>query len=198
MTGTGGATAALEDAFVYEGRPTPTLTGIHPKRGPTTGGTRVVLEGQHFTRECRVYVGRELPKEIAWKSPTEIDILTAPRTSAGVVDVEVTLAGAPASLLKNAYGYDPTPPPVISSVTPSVGSVAGGTEMTITGKSFLRDTVVLIGGKTPRSVTWVDATTLELKTPPGTANAMVDVVLRNPDGKEAVQKRAFLHDPRYR
>ena len=43
----------------------------------------------------------------------------------------------------------------------------------------------------------VDKTTLEGKTPPGEANKMVDVVVRNPDGKEAVQKRAYLYDPRY-
>ena len=44
----------------------------------------------------------------------------------------------------------------------------------------------------------IDASTIELKTPPGEAGKMVDVVVRNPDGKEAVQKRAFLYDPRYR
>jgi hypothetical protein len=198
VTSADGTTVALENGFVYEARATPALSGIHPKRGPTTGGTRVVLEGQHFTRECRVYVGRELPKEIAWKSATEIEILTAPRRSAGVVDVELTLAGVPSAILKNGYSYDAVAAPTISSVTPSAGCVAGGTEMTITGRSFLRDTVVLVGGKTPKYVKWVDSTTLELKTPPGTPNAMVDVVLRNPDGKEAVQKRAFLYDPRFR
>jgi hypothetical protein len=34
--------------------------------------------------------------------------------------------------------------------------------------------------------------------PGGVLNSRVDVVVRNPDGKEAVQKRAFLYDPRYR
>jgi hypothetical protein len=33
--------------------------------------------------------------------------------------------------------------------------------------------------------------------PPGEAGKMVDIAVRNPDGKEALQRRAFLYDPRY-
>jgi len=57
---------------------------------------------------------------------------------------------------------------------------------------------VLVDGKPPKTVKFVNATLIELKTPPGDAGQMVDVIVRNPDGKEAAQKRAFLYDPRYR
>jgi archaellum component FlaG (FlaF/FlaG flagellin family) len=70
--------------------------------------------------------------------------------------------------------------------------------MTVAGKNFRKDTIVLVDGKPPKVVKFIDAATLELKTPPGDAGKMVDVAVRNPDGKEAVQKRAFLYDPRYR
>ncbi len=83
-------------------------------------------------------------------------------------------------------------------MSPNAGAVGGGTEMTISGKSFLKETAVLVDGKAPKTVKMIDASTIELKTPPGEAGKMVDVIVRNPDGKEAVQKRAFLYDPRYR
>jgi hypothetical protein len=115
-----------------------------------------------------------------------------------VVDVEVAAPGVPRAVLKNGFRYDAVPAPLITSVSPNAGSPGGGTELTISGKNFLKDTAVLIDGKAPRAVKLVDAQTLELKMPPGDPGKMVDVLVRNPDGKEAAQKRAFLYDPRYR
>ena len=193
-----GASSQLEAAFTFEGLPAAEITGITPTSGPTTGGTRVTIEGNRFTRDCAVFVGREHPRDFVWKSATELAIVTAPRKQSGVVDIEVAVPGAPRAVMKNAFRYDAVPAPLITSVSPTVGAVAGGTEITVSGKNFLKETVVLVDGKAPRAVKLVDATTLELKAPPGEAGKMVDVVVRNPDGKEAVQKRAFLYDPRYR
>ena len=193
-----GVSSVLEAAFTYEAKPAPQITGITPTSGPTTGGTRVTVEGVNFTRECAVYVGREYPKDVVFKSPTELQIVTAARKTAGVVDVEVLVPGAPRAVMKNGFRYDAVPAPVITSVSPTAGAVSGGTELTITGKNFTKETAVLIDGKAPRALKLVDASTLELKTPPGESGKMADVVVRNPDGKEAVQKRAFLYDPRYR
>jgi hypothetical protein len=193
-----GAGSSLENAFTYEARPAPEIAGITPAFGPTTGGTRVVIEGKNFTREAAVYIGREHPKDVAFKSATELVVVTAARKQAGVVDVEVSVPGAPRAVMKNGFRYDAVPAPVITSVSPNAGTPGGGTEMTISGKNFSKDSAVLVDGKAPKAIKLVDAGTLELKTPPGEAGKMVDVVVRNPDGKEAVQKRAFLFDPRYR
>jgi hypothetical protein len=193
-----GVTATLEGVFTYEARPSPTITGVTPPNGPGVGGTKVVIEGTHFTRDAQVYVGREYPKDQQIKSATEIHIVTAPRKMPGVVDVEVAVPGLPRAVMKNAFRYDAVPAPIITSVSPNAGGVGGGTEMTVAGKNFRKDTIVLVDGKPPKVVKFIDAATLELKTPPGDAGKMVDVAVRNPDGKEAVQKRAFLYDPRYR
>ena len=193
-----GVTSTLESAFTYEARPAPAITSVSPPSGPTTGATRLVIEGQNFTKDCLVYVGREYPKDLLIKSATEIQVVTMPRKTPGVVDVEVAAPGLPRAVAKNAFRYDAVPAPIITSISPNVGAVAGGTEMTIEGKNFRKDTVVLIDGKPPRTVKFIDDKTLEFKTPPGDANKMVDVIVRNLDGKEAVQKRAFMYDPRYR
>jgi maleylacetoacetate isomerase len=193
-----GVIAALESAFTYEARPMPQITGVTPAFGPTTGGTKVVLEGANFTPDCVVYVGREYAKDLAVKSATEIHILTAPRKTAGVVDVEIAAPGLPRAVAKNGFRYDAIPAPEIKHISPTVGGTGGGTEMVITGKNFRKDTAVLIDGKAVKTVKLVDAQTLEVKTPPGEPNKMVDVIVRNADGKEALQKRAFMYDPRYR
>jgi hypothetical protein len=193
-----GVSATLEAAFTYEARPAPTITGVTPQMGPTTGGTKLVIEGTNFGKDAQVYVGREHPKDQVVKSATEIHVVTAPRKMAGVVDVEVAVPGVPRATLKNAFRYDAVPAPVITSVSPNAGGIGGGTEMSIEGKNFLKDSVVLVDGKAPKTVKFVSATLLEVKTPAGQEGKMVDVIVRNPDGKEAVQKRAFLYDPRYR
>jgi hypothetical protein len=193
-----GATATLYEAFTYEALPAPTISGISPVNGPSVGGTKVVIEGTNFNPSCTVYLGREYPKDMVYKSPTEIHIVTAPRKAAGVVDVEVMAPGVPKAVMKNGYRYDAVPAPVISSVSPNRGGTGGGTELTISGQNFLKESVVLVDGKPVPKVKLVDKGTLELKMPGGTDGKMVDVAVRNPDGKEAVQKRAFLYDARYR
>src|SRR5262249_54996278 len=145
-----------------------------------------------------VYIGRENPRDISWKSATEIHVITAPRKAVGLCDVEVAAPGVTKAVMKNGFRFDAVPAPVVSSVSPNAGAVAGGTEMSITGKNFLKESIVLVDNKQPKAVKFINATTLEFKTPPGESGKMVDVIVRNPDGKEAVQKRAFLYDPRYR
>jgi IPT/TIG domain-containing protein len=197
ITNPDGVTASLESAFTYEARPAPSITSVSPAFGPSTGGTKLVIEGHNFTKDSLVYIGREYPKDLVVKSATEIHAVTAPRKTAGVVDVEVGGPDVPKAILKNAFRYDAIPAPTITSVSPNRGGVGGGTEITVTGQNLLKETVILVDGKPAKYVKLVDKTTLEGKTPPGEANKMVDVVVRNPDGKEAVQKRAYLYDPRY-
>ncbi len=197
VTNPDGVSAAIESAFTYEARPAPAITSVSPAFGPSTGGTKLVIEGKNFTKESLVYIGREYPKDITVKSATEIHVITAPRKTAGVVDVEVGGPDVPKAVLKNGFRYDAIPAPTITSVSPNRGGTAGGSEITVTGQNLLKDTVILLDGKPAKFVKLVDKTTLEGKTPPGEANKMVDVVVRNPDGKEAVQKRAYLYDPRY-
>ena len=43
----------------------------------------------------------------------------------------------------------------------------------------------------------VSGTSIELKTPGGKDGRMVDVMVRNPDGKQDVEVRAFVYDERY-
>ena len=77
--------------------------------------------------------------------------------------------------------YNGTLPPTVTSITPSSGTTAGGTPVTITGTNFTGATGVIIGGTAATSVVVVSATTITAITPTGTAGAK-DLVVTKPGG----------------
>jgi large repetitive protein len=192
-----GATARLDAGFDFEAVPPPIIKSVQPTSGPTTGGTKVTIEGENFTAEIGVFVDRERPQAIPSRQPNEIRIVMAPRKTPGMVDVEVSVPGVGKAIMKNAFRYEAVPAPVITSVSPNRVGAGGGAELTIAGKNFLPDSAVLVDGKPPKSIKFVDKQTLEVKLLPGVDGKLADVTVRNADGKEAVQKKAFQYDARY-
>lgn len=86
----------------------------------------------------------------------------------------------PFSFLKSTGGGAAAP--VITSVDPDVGNVAGGHLglMTITGTDFVSGCTVTVGGTSATSVTFVNSTTVTCN-PPAKASGLHNVVLTNPD-----------------
>jgi IPT/TIG domain-containing protein len=191
-----GVSIRYEGVFTYVARPEMVLESLTPNFGPTTGGTKLLLDGEGFPAEARVRIAREPPKSAVVRSPQRIEILTAPSKSAGLVDLEVTSPFTRTVVMKAGFRYDARPAPSITSVAPNRGAVGGGTEVTLAGKNFIAETQVLVGGKAVKSKL-VDPSTIELEMPGGEDGQMVDVAVKNPDGKEAVARRAFQYDARY-
>jgi hypothetical protein len=77
------------------------------------------------------------------------------------------------------YSY---PAPTVSSISPSSGSSAGGTAVTITGTGFVSGATVSIGGASATGVTFGSATSLTATTPAG-ATGTQNVMVTNPDGQ---------------
>ena len=79
-----------------------------------------------------------------------------------------------------AGGYDigayEVAPPTISSISPTSGTTAGGTSVTITGTNLTGTTSVTIGGNAASSLSVVSATSITAVTPSGTAGAKNIVV----------------------
>ena len=67
-------------------------------------------------------------------------------------------------------------PPTVTSSSPTSGTTAGGTSVTITGTNFISGTTVTIGGSSCTSVVVVSSTSITCTTPAGTAGAH-DVVV---------------------
>lgn len=187
-----------EEAFTYTARPAPRVDSVTPRNGPMVGGTRLVLEGESFDQNCFLRIGGQAPKQFVVRGPTMIETIAPASRLSGFVDVEIGRGDTGVTVTKNAYRYDASPAPTIESVSPNKGTTDGGTEISIEGKNFTADTIVLIAGKSVGRVKFVSATSLEFKSPPGKNGDMVDVMVRNPDGKEATAKRAFMYDSRYR
>ena len=195
VTNPDGQSAALASAFTYIARRAAVIAGIEPRTGPTTGGTGVLLRGEHLDVVTDVRVGGE---RAGFKARGgELAFATPPRASEGAVDVELRTRDGAITVLKNAFHYSPVPPPAIRSLTPNRGGPSGGTEVTIVGEHFAAGTSVLVDGERVKVAKVRDASTIVFTTPPGEAGAMADVAVRSPTGQQAVSKRAFLYDPRY-
>jgi len=78
--------------------PLPTVTGVTPDSGPTTGGTWVTITGSGFSQVRSVSFGGVPAAEFVAMSPGSVRAL-APAHAAGTVDVQVTIPGgtSPAS-----------------------------------------------------------------------------------------------------
>lgn len=193
-----GVAVRFESVYVYESRRPPRITSVTPTRGPVSGGTRLVIDGENFGEDCTVRIGREPAGARCVRSANCIEVLTPPAKTAGITDVEVIARGLPPAVAKSAFQYEAQPPPVITSVAPNRGGTNGGTELSIEGKAFTAGCTVLVGGKQAPKVKVISQTTIEALTPPGTHGQLVDVVVKNADGKDATARRAFQYDDRYR
>ena len=87
--------------------------------------------------------------------------------------------------MTGGFTYTVTSFPVIASVSPNFGSIAGGTVVVIRGSSFQTGVKVTIDGIACASLTRVTSTELSCTTPAGTIGAKV-IGVRNPNGTSVV------------
>jgi len=72
--------------------PAPTVSGISPASGPTSGGTAVTISGTNFTAATAVSFGTTPAAQFIVNSATSITA-TAPAQAAGIMDITVSTAG---------------------------------------------------------------------------------------------------------
>jgi hypothetical protein len=82
--------------------------------------------------------------------------------------------------------------PSIASVSPNIGSAAGGTAITITGTGFVSGATVSIGGAAATGVTVVSSSTITATTSAGTIGAQ-NVVVTNPDNQSVTLSSGFSY-----
>src|SRR5262249_28025468 len=83
-------------------------------------------------------------------------------------------------------------PPTLSSISPSSGSSAGGTAVTLTGCNFQPGALVFIGGTAATNVSVVSTTQITATTPAGTVGP-ANVIVQNPDLQITVQAVNFTY-----
>jgi len=163
---TPGGTATKAGAFLYLAS-APTVTGVSPSTGPTAGGQSVTITGTSFTGATSVTFGGVPATSVIVVGPTSITCVT-PAGAAGLQTVAVT---TPSGTGSNGSVYTYVAAPTVSSVTPSIGPLAGAQAVTITGTNFVGVTSVTFGGAAATSVVVVGPTSITCVTPAGSAGA---------------------------
>src|SRR5207245_1533672 len=114
---------------------------------------------------------------------TQISV-TAPAQAAGLVDVVVTTPyGSSITTPADQFTYLAAAP-TVTGLTPSTGTTAGGTTVTISGSNFLGTTRVAFGGVLA-SFTVTSDSSITATAPVQTVGT-VDVRVTNPAGTSAV------------
>ncbi|GAA1778304.1 hypothetical protein GCM10009748_08580 [Agromyces lapidis] len=178
-----GSSGALPFTYV----PAPVLTELDPDEGPTAGGTSVTVTGTDLGDATDVTVDG-VSVSFTQVSDTEITFVT-PAHAAGPVDVVVTTPGGASGALPFTY----VPAPVLASLSPDEGPVAGGTLVTILGSDLAGATVVTVDGVSV-PFTQVSDTEITFESPAHVAG-VVDVVVTTPGGASNALPFTFFDVP---
>ncbi|MEU7633740.1 IPT/TIG domain-containing protein [Nocardia sp. NPDC049220] len=154
-------------AYTYVG--VSTLTGVSPSQGPTSGGTSVTLTGTNLTDATAVSFGATAATSFTVNSATQITAVAPAGT--GAVQVTVTTVGG----TSNGVSYTYVAIPILTSVSPIAGPVAGGTTVTLAGMGLAATTAVSFGSAAAISFTVVSDTHVTAVAPGGTGIVQVTV-----------------------
>ncbi len=176
-TPTGDSAVNSGDEFTYSAASAPTLSSLSITSGSTTGGIVVNLTGSHFTGATDVSFGTTAA-DFTVMSDTWITA-TVPPGSAGSASVTVTSAGGTSSGV--SFTYSAPSGPVVSSVTQSSGTTAGGDTFTIVGSGFTAATDVEFGSTDAASYVVLTDYAIQVTTPALTAGT-VDVTVTTAAG----------------
>lgn len=163
----------IEGVFSFEGP-------VSPTEGPTTGGTRVTIDG---VAENQLVAFGDLNAHVVEYLASNRAVVIAPPSAPGLAPIYA--GGAPLTIYESGaakemhfrYFQDIA----VAGVAPSRGSTEGGTEVTLLGENFTGNTQVTFGGRTGQFVrVALDGTSLVVQTPRPESVGVVDVAVSNP------------------
>jgi formylglycine-generating enzyme required for sulfatase activity len=149
-----------------------TITEVAPPQGSTLGGTQVTLTGHGFdcVQTDLVIVGVNSSGALATEVNAVNDrtmTLVMPARPAGLGTIYLY------NPFRQLYAYGSytyaLPAPVITSISPLIGPVDGGTQIIVKGTNLDGTTLVTVGGLAATGVTVINSTTVTAVTPPGAA-----------------------------
>ncbi|HEU5076044.1 MAG TPA: IPT/TIG domain-containing protein, partial [Polyangiaceae bacterium] len=167
------------------------VLSVSPNHGPFTGGQTLLIRGNGFGSDARVWFGetRVPDGDVVPVDASRIQV-TVPEGEPGAVAV-ITQNGSDDSTrseLAQAYVYD------AFYLDPTSGPTSGGTEVTLhgAGTNWDEDTEVLIDLEPCEQLVRVSKTELRCTTPAGTAGAK-NVRVTTSDGVEVDVLDAFIY-----
>ena len=157
----------------------PIPTSMTPDDGATAGGDSVTIAGYNLTGATVAFGGTAAASTVVTSAYQLTSVTQA--ASAGAVTVAVTNGSGTRSLSTSFTFHDP---PTLSSLTPTSGTTAGGTSVTLTGTNLSGTSAVTFGG-TAATVISASSTTTVVSTPAHSAG-LVDVVVTTPGGSSTL------------
>jgi hypothetical protein len=190
VTNTDGRSGTLNNGYSYI--PPPTVSGISPNSGTTSGGTSVTITGTGFLSGATVNIGGTAATNVVVVNSTSITART-PAHTVGAVNVVVTNTDGQSGTRTNGYTYtSPNPAPTVTGILPTSGTTNGGTSVAISGTGFLSGATVSIGGAAATNVIVVNSTSITASTP-AHAIGTVSVVVTNTDGLSGTRTNAYTY-----
>jgi hypothetical protein len=179
-TKAGTSPVSARDRYAYD--PRPSVSSVSPAAGPVQFGTVATVRGSDFTSGTSVLFGSMRGTSVKVVSVSKLTVI-APAESASTVNVRVaTPGGTSAVSADDRYSYDAVP--VVTLVSPSAGTIAGGTTMTVSGSGFTGVKSVLFGSAAGSSVKMTSSSQLTV-TSPAHAAAQVEIQVVTPGGTSA-------------
>lgn len=167
----------------------PSVNTISPIGGPLSGGTTITIAGAGFQSGMSVLIGGVACTSVAVVSSNYASCVT-PAGTAGAKDVVLTNTDDETSTFSSGFTYAASP--TVSGISPSLGSTAGGTTLTITGTGFVSGATVTVGGVACTSATVSSSTSLTCVTGARTA-ASVSAIVTNPDTQSSTAGGVFAY-----
>lgn len=189
VSNTSGGSSATSTKTKYNFGPG-RVTALSPSGGPTVGGTEVTITGTGFIGVTDVMFGAFPAEDYEVIDYNTIIAVSPDHETAVDVQVAVTNPAGTGATKTYTYGL-----PVIASLSPKAGPVAGNNTVTITGTGFGASPTVDFGG-TPATIVSSTTTLITVKAPPGTAGATVYVHVDNgPDTSSETDECLYSYGP---
>jgi len=171
-----------------------TVFNISPHIGTTDGATPVLISGRGFEAGAAVTLDGAAV-DVTVLSETAMTATTSAH-AAGRVDVVVTNPGGRSGRLIGGYTYALIAgglPPLIASVSPSVGTRGGGGSITIRGDGFEPGVIVKFDSTPLTTFRFgANSTTLHAQAPAHVVGS-VDVIVVNPDGQATTLRGGYKY-----
>lgn len=138
------------------------LQAIYPSRGPHSGGTPFILDGQGFTPHTQILFGSTaVPVDLI---DGKLNGVTPASLGPGPVSIRAFDENTGEDNLIDGFTYIEALQ--IQAVQPARATVDGGVQLTISGQGFSADAQITIGGRPVMEQTFLSSTQLRAIAPP--------------------------------
>ena len=170
--------------------PAPTIASLSNTTAPiNTSDQTTIINGTNFdTSGASVFIGG-VSADVTNRTNSQLTVTIPSSSTSGLVDVEVVNPDGQSAVKTNGFEYVVQPPPSISSMSGTQGTMNGGEFINIVGSNFDNPTVRV--GENTAQIRYSDSTYIQAIAPPSSISGLVDVTVINQNGTQSTRSNAF-------